>query len=37
MNLTYSTFLPYANTVLTYGSFSRFEVSVGEKASAPVR
>jgi VWFA-related protein len=36
VDLTYSAFRPYASTVVTYGSFSRFEVSTGEKASAPV-
>jgi VWFA-related protein len=37
VSMTYGPFLPYARTVESYGPFSRFEVSVGEKVSAPAR
>ncbi len=37
VNLTSSGFGLFARTVLTYGPFSRFEVSVGEKVSDPAR
>jgi hypothetical protein len=37
VSMTYTPFLPYARTVETYGPFSRFEVSVGEKVSKSAR
>ena len=35
MDMAYTGFLPFARMVQTYGPFSRFEVSIGEKVSAP--